>query len=219
LTPAGGRVEHQPPMRPRRSPPTASRWSSLAVALALLALGGSAQADPKDLAREQAAAGSAAYNLGRYDEAAQHYEAAYRAIPDPVLLFNLGQAYRQGGKPENAVVAYKSFLRTAPAEDPNRALVERRIEELENTIAATAHRQTTPVPSVQAPRPSPGPPLYVQSASPHTAEVETPFYQRGWFWGAAAVVVAGGVVAALVLGKHTQAPVRGTADPGVVVIR
>src|SRR5262245_54043331 len=76
-----------------------------------------AAADPPadaDVAREHARRATAAYNLGHYEEAAAEFEAAYRAVPDPALLFNLAQSYRLGGQSEKAVIAYKSYLRTAP---------------------------------------------------------------------------------------------------------
>ena len=81
----------------------------------------------EDIARSEVAAGTAAYNLGYYEDAARHYEEAYRQVPDPVLLLDIGQAYRLAGKPDRAITAYRSYLRTAPADVANRAQVERRI--------------------------------------------------------------------------------------------
>ena len=123
--------------------------SRIQVGLALLVLLGGlpALAGPKEeAARAEVAAGTAAYNLGYYDDAARHYEEAYRQVPDPALLFNIGQAYRLAGKPDRAITAYRSYLRTAPADAANRGQVEKRIPELEKLVAEMKNAQTAPPP-------------------------------------------------------------------------
>jgi tetratricopeptide (TPR) repeat protein len=95
----------------------------------------------EDSAREHTKNANAAFNLGSYDEAASEYEAAYRVVPDPALLFNIGQSYRLVGKSSKALIAYKSYLRTAPANASNRAQVEARVRELETGAAS---REETP---------------------------------------------------------------------------
>jgi tetratricopeptide repeat protein len=95
-----------------------------------------------------------AYDLGNYDEAASRYEAAYRLVQDPALLYNIGQAYRLAGRTEKALAAYKGFLRTAPPDDPNRAPVEGRIAELERGLRAPPPSEPRP-PPVEPPAPSP----------------------------------------------------------------
>jgi len=127
----------------------AVQWSRIRVGLVLLVLLGSlpALAGPKEeAARAEVAAGTAAYNLGYYDDAARHYEEAYRQVPDPALLFNIGQAYRLAGKPDRAITAYRSYLRTAPADAANRSQVEKRIPELEKLVAEMKNAQTAPPP-------------------------------------------------------------------------
>jgi tetratricopeptide (TPR) repeat protein len=116
----------------------------------------------EDSEREHTKNANAAFNLGSYDEAATEYEAAYRAVPDPALLFNIGQAYRLAGKSSKALIAYKSYLRTAPASASNRAHVEARVRELETEAAskeggpAAGSSQTDqpPIPVAPFPRPS-----------------------------------------------------------------
>lgn len=98
----------------------------------------------EDIARSEVAAGTAAYNLGYYEDAARHYEEAYRQVPDPALLFNIGQAYRLAGKPDRAVTAYRSYLRAVPADAANRVQVERRIPELEKLMDQMRSEQTAP---------------------------------------------------------------------------
>lgn len=112
----------------------------------------------EDIARSEVAAGTAAYNLGYYEDAARHYEEAYRQVPDPVLLFDIGQAYRLAGKPDRAITAYRSYLRTAPADVANRAQVERRIPELEKLVEQMKSAQTAPPPGTLPPAAPPASP-------------------------------------------------------------
>jgi len=143
----------------------AVRSSRIQIGLALLVLlsGLPALAGPKeDAARAEVAAGTAAYNLGYYDDAARHYEEAYRQVPDPALLFNIGQAYRLAGKPDRAIVAYRSYLRTAPADAANRGQVEKRIPELEKLVAEMKNAQMAPPPGTL---PTASPVVQVQNSA------------------------------------------------------
>ena len=76
-----------------------------------------ARADKKrdaEAAREHTQRATVAYNLGHFDEAVEAFEAAYKLVLDPALLFNVAQAHRLGGRPERALATYKAYLRTAP---------------------------------------------------------------------------------------------------------
>lgn len=46
--------------------------------------------------------------------AAAELQAAYRQDPKPLLLFNIGQAYRRAGRAQEALDAYEQFLRADP---------------------------------------------------------------------------------------------------------
>jgi tetratricopeptide (TPR) repeat protein len=97
--------------------------------------------NPEAEAKTHYGRGTSYYNLGRYREALAEYEAAYLAVQDPPFLFNIAQCYRKMGKDQEALGAYRSYLRVAP-NAPNRSEVQRRIAELEqDTRAATL---TTP---------------------------------------------------------------------------
>jgi tetratricopeptide (TPR) repeat protein len=120
----------------------------------------------EEVARAEVAAAAAAYNLGYYDDAARHYEEAYRQVPDPALLFNIGQSYRLAGKPDRAITAYRSYLRTAPADAANRGQVEKRIPELEKLVEQMKSAQTAPPPgTLPAAPPSAAPPAVQSQAS------------------------------------------------------
>jgi hypothetical protein len=132
----------------------------LAPATLLLALALFAAGDTKDSARQLVKEAKVAFDLGHFDEAASRYEAAYRIIQDPALLFNMGQAYRLGGRREQALAAYLGFLRTSPPDDPNRPAVESRVAELQKALTpadqppATGPPRPAPPPTAPAPPPS-----------------------------------------------------------------
>jgi tetratricopeptide (TPR) repeat protein len=121
-------------------------------------------------ARELVKQATAAYNLGHFEEAAERYEEAYRLVQDPVLLFNIGQSHRLGDKPEKAINAYRAYLRTAPADAPNREVVEKHVAELKRHLDAKGPQPAPAgVPSLPpATAPSP-PPVLAPSATPPTA--------------------------------------------------
>ena len=96
---------------------------------------------PRSADAEDAAAAKAHYkkatvlfDLQKYAEAIDEFEAAYTAKADPVFLFNVAQAARLSGKSERALGAYRSYLRRLP-EARNRVEVESFIAELEAQIA------------------------------------------------------------------------------------
>lgn len=206
----------------------------VAVATLLLSAQRPAAGAPGDAAREASKRGAAAYNLGSYDEAAKYYEEAYRLIQSPDLLFNIGQSWRQAGKTEKALTAYKSYLRTSAADAPNRELVERRVLELERMASETRKTQAAPplgsLPAREREVFSPPSAAALASSSPtgptapvrfnDTPEPTPPVYKRWWFWTGAGALVMGVVVGAVLssggesratscgIGLDSCAPVR-----------
>jgi tetratricopeptide (TPR) repeat protein len=190
---------------------------------------GVAEAGPlEDEARAHTKSATAAFNLGHYEEAVAEYEAAYRAVPDPALLFNIGQAHRLGGNAEKAVIAYNSYLRTAPADAPNRDQVEKHIEQLEaiswtpGPAPKPASGPGTPTKDLAPKAEPPGAPAIDLSASvPPEADptARTPIYKTWWFWTGAGAVVVGGVTTAILLSRGQEDPIRGNVNPPVVVVR
>jgi len=170
---------------------------------------------------------TAAYNLGKYAEAAKDYEAAYEQTLDSNLLFNVAQSYRMAGEREKAITAYRSFLRSAPKSE-QRGLAESKIRELEGQRASTPTPAASPVTPPVAPAAPPtlpptqgagadksgGPAHAGASASgvaqpdrpnplltvpAQTTEPPSPFYKRWPFWTALGVAVAGGATLGIVL--------------------
>ena len=153
------------------------------VSLLLLAAPTSASpgGDDREEARNDARQAAAAFNLGHYEEAASLYERAYELVPDPVLLYDLGQSRRLNHQLDDAVVAYRSYLRTSPPDAPNRQRVEELTTELEQRGMMLTPRQVAPSP--------PKPRL---SVLPRTEERPS----RRWVpWVGAGVTAALGVAA------------------------
>lgn len=156
---------------------------SAILLMVLLALppawAGSTEKRDREAARTATKQATAAYNLGHYDEATSLYEEAYRRVPDPILLYDIGQSYRQANKLDKALTAYRSYLRTAPLDAPKREQVEhwvREIEltfELERKAAAqkAAREKEPPAPAVPAPAVPKPPEPQIEPAQVPSAKV------------------------------------------------
>jgi tetratricopeptide (TPR) repeat protein len=62
--------------------------------------------------------GSKLYHQGDLAGALEKFEAAYVAFPSPKLMFNIGQANRDLGRPVEAVEAFQRFLAEATDASP-----------------------------------------------------------------------------------------------------
>src|SRR5262249_18513863 len=108
-----------------------------------------------DTARARAADESARthYDAHEYAEAIADYQRASAAMPDPLYLFDIAQAYRKLGDCTNASAYYRNYLREAPTAD-NRDKVERFLADMDTCVAAAAAAHMEPVPPVESPAPS-----------------------------------------------------------------
>jgi tetratricopeptide (TPR) repeat protein len=173
------------------------------VLLSIVAGAGVARADEASDARHHFEEGSKRFHLGEFKRAAEEYKAAYAAKPDPVLLYNVAQAYRLGNEPAQALFFYRSFLNSQP-DSPNRLEIEDRIHKLEAEIALQKS-QTAPVtkPAVELAAPAAATvtpqttattnvPLTVNASAPR--DKSTPVYKKWWLWTIVGVAVAGAAV-------------------------
>jgi tetratricopeptide (TPR) repeat protein len=132
------------------------------------------EAEKKQQAREHYEKATRLYDVGKYGEAIKAYEEAYLLVEDAALLFNIGQAYRLWDRPEEAIRAYKNYLRRRP-EATNRSDVEKKIADLERLIddrkrGMPAQPLAQPGQPAQ-PLPAPGPNSYPYSPDPVPAGV------------------------------------------------
>jgi tetratricopeptide (TPR) repeat protein len=194
--------------------------------------------DPRvDQARQHYDSGLAHFNLREFKEAIEDFEAGYRLKPDPVFLYNLGQAHRLAQNPEQALYFYRAYLRTSD-DPPNRAEVEERIATLEKLIAEkrdlTRPPDHTIPPGEQATPPvekpvQPPPATAVAApvaAAPMVAAPprRTPIYKKWWFWTIIGGVVVAGAVVGIAVGV-TQSQNAGfnanlgTVGPNALTVR
>jgi tetratricopeptide (TPR) repeat protein len=100
-----------------------------------------------DTARARAADDSARthYEAHEYAEAIADYRRAYDALPDPLYLFDIAQAYRKLGDCTNAATFYRNYLREHPTAD-NRDKVQRFITEMDACVmpSPTTRIEATP---------------------------------------------------------------------------
>ena len=142
-----------------RKTTTLSMILVMAMQAAPMAWAGPSDDSDREAARVATKQATAAFNLGHYDEAAALYEEAYKHVPDPILLYDIGQSYRQANQLDKALIAYRSYLRTAPDDAPNRAKVKQWVAELEWTsdiqaktaAQKAAQKEQSPTPVVPAP--------------------------------------------------------------------
>jgi tetratricopeptide (TPR) repeat protein len=123
-----------------------------ALCAALLLMSATARADDAD-ARAIYHQGEVAYQLGRFGEAAAHFERAYEMSQRASILFDVAQSYRQwwAGSHDlehlrKAIAVYRSFLRTGEG-DWERRTAEKLLGELQPALDRAEH----PPPSTAAP--------------------------------------------------------------------
>jgi len=181
---------------------------ALAVASALLVAGARvAHADDVEAARQHYAQGSKSFDLGLYDQAVKEYMAAYEAKPDPALLYNIAQAHKLAGHPEQAIRFYRTYLSRVP-DAQNADEVRAKIAELQKAVDQQQKAQSmppdhvkplgsvAPTPTVAA-APSPSPSA---SSTPAVRDVPADDAHRARTEKIAGIAVAGVGVATLAVG-------------------
>ncbi|HXI59939.1 MAG TPA: tetratricopeptide repeat protein [Polyangia bacterium] len=194
--------------------------------------------ESESAARELFRKAEISFNLGKFPEALRDYQAAYEAKPLPGFLFNIAQCYRHMGNYERARFFYRRYLALDP-KTPNRRLVTDLITEVTQKMdsaptpgAAPAAADATTPAAVVATSPADTPALALTPAAAASATATAtppslmadpnmvttspaptsrPVYKRWWFWTGIAAVVAGGVVATVLLTRSD--PAHGTLTP------
>jgi tetratricopeptide (TPR) repeat protein len=180
------------------------------VLLAVLSAAAPALADDVTSARAHYKRGTTLYDLGKYREAAREYEAAFEAKDDPALLFNIGQAYRLARDYDEAIRAYKSFLRRLP-NSPNRPTVEARLRESQALLERRRESEPPIGPSAPAETTHAESPARTPVVTPSTAAVaptkpaakpaaDRPLYKKWWLWTVVGGVVVAGAVVGITVG-------------------
>jgi tetratricopeptide (TPR) repeat protein len=84
--------------------------------------------------REHYQRASRDYDLGKFADAIDEYQTIYEIDGDPVMLYNLAQAYRLSDQPDRALQFYRRYLERAP-DAHNRDAVDQKIAALLKLIA------------------------------------------------------------------------------------
>ncbi|MFP2907524.1 tetratricopeptide repeat protein [Pyxidicoccus sp. 3LFB2] len=171
---------------------SASSW--LLVALPLLAASAAAappkqtgKEDPKAAARVLFDSAQREYDLGNFEDALGGYSEAYRLMPAPALLFNIGQCHRQLNQYERAAFFYRRYLALEP-ESPDAPLVTELIQTMEAKQAELDQQKAretvlaVPLTPDAAPKPRPSGPAFLRNR---------------WFWAGVGVVAVGATTAVL----------------------
>ena len=207
-----------------RRPATSCSLGALAalVLIGVLAQAAPGQAAPKGKDSRELQAREA-FATGHYQEAIDLYGKLYAEKLHPTYLRNIGRCYQKLKEPDKAIDTFRDYLRQAkhlPADEQKEiegyiadmeALKERqaaekaplaqpRVRPTEAAAAAPAATPATLPPAAPSPKLQPAPPApetQLIAATPAPAPESPPFYERGWFWGVAAGVVAVAVVGSL----------------------
>jgi tetratricopeptide (TPR) repeat protein len=138
------------------------------------------------------------YDLGFFEQALHEAEEAYRLVPLPQILFNIGQCERALKHWDKAAFFYRRYLAKLP-DAPNKAQVEDLITEVEyrfktQQIAPRPVPRPTPAPVVVVsplPAPAPPSPLPAEPVPPQAVQPPPPppahSHTAGWVFGSVAV--------------------------------
>ncbi len=169
------------------------RW--LAIASVFLIACGVANADDKAtrIAQKHFEKAQKLYNVGKFQQALDEYEAAYDAKPLGDFLFNIAQCYRNLEDYDRAIFSFKKYLKEKPDAD-DRDQVEKFISELEDKRDRGEGQKF--VKKDEPVEPPPPPP-------PHH---DDPFYKKWWFWTGVLVIGAGAGVGIYEVTKNPGPP-------------
>ena len=182
---------------------------TLVQALALCAafVGGAASALAQqpdyEAAKRHFLTGKDLFEKHDYSRAATEFEAAYEITKDPVVLFNVGEAYEKAGKLDDSIRAYEGYLAGTP-QAQDREDVEKKIDVLKAKRSATPTLPQTGG-GVKVPPPgaseNPPPPA---GAGGGEEESNSGLRIAGWVGVGltAALVTAGGMLALSAQGKQ-----------------
>jgi tetratricopeptide (TPR) repeat protein len=172
----------------------------LLIAFLLLASAAHAQ---KGSARLHFDRATTHFAVGEFEQAGEEYQLAYKARPDPALLYNAAQAFRLANKPEKALILYKNYVQLYPRErnvDEVRGQIQKLKDAIASAESAKSAPPTGPAEPAQPPPPDPAPARASEGGAQATAKSDkTPIHKKWWLWTIVGVVVVGGVVTTAVL--------------------
>lgn len=216
------------------------RRAGLLLVALVLAAAGTARADGRQDARHHYEQATAAFGLGHFLEAAEHYQAAFSLRPDPALLYDAAQAYRLGGNKARALELYRNYARIYGSA-PNAGDARDHAAALELELSAASppadlpvtdavvvpageappsQASASPAPNLTLETPAAPPPsapvtLAATSGTPGTTQDAPSLVRRPWFWIAIGAVAAAGVLAVVLATSGDKNP---KASIGTIVV-
>ncbi|MBL9022606.1 MAG: tetratricopeptide repeat protein [Myxococcales bacterium] len=109
-----------------------ARLGAILLSLVVVAAPRSASAQPGDpaVAAERFTTGEEAFEAGDFLRAAEAFEAAYAADPQPAALWNAARSFDRAGEHARAATLYQLYVREAPSDAPDRDEATRALVEL-----------------------------------------------------------------------------------------
>lgn len=126
-------------------------FGAVAASLPCAPLAAQTTASPTDAqrarAREHYGEGQTHFDAGRFEDARAAFEAAYREVPNPVVLLGVASAEERLGRLLDAARTLRRYLRER-VDAPDRAAIEERIATLDPS-GATAEEASPPASSIR----------------------------------------------------------------------
>jgi iron complex outermembrane receptor protein len=185
--------------------------AGLAVAIALASCPAFADPPSRD-AEALLNEGIAAYQAGKYAEAAVELEKAYDINHAPRMLFNIARAYDKGGDTAAAVRYYDRYLQSESTE-PDLAAKAREALERIRANAATPTIKSPPPEAKPAPSPQPAAAAPPAQARDTSQAAPAPSNTVAWVFmgtGTAALVAGGGLA---LWASRTASQEKSSTDP------
>jgi len=205
----------------RRGAPLARLLAALVIALLGPALPARAAPPPdtEALARRHFVRGKQLFDDHKYREAAEEFEAGYAVAAKPGFLLNIGHSYRRAGDLRKARRYYELFL-DKDAASPQRGEVQGIIKSIDDALAdqreEAAYPEAAAAPEGAKPSAAPLPeaapalaatgggsaPVHVDACvEGRSRERDRPLWP--WLVSGAAVLIAGGIAAAVILSRSS----------------
>lgn len=184
-----------------------TRIWSLVAALFVVSFGNitAAQDAAPDAYQQYLDRGLSEYEAGRYETAAEAFQAAYAIRPEPELQYNAARSFERAVKREEAIAAYELFLELPGTTSDTRTRALQALASLRAEIEAMSAAERTPDPIETDPvvdAPNSNPTVTEEPSSSSRGGKTT----AGWVLiGTGAVsLIAGGVFGGLALASNSE---------------
>lgn len=162
-----------------------------------------AQEEAPDAYQQHLDRGLSEYEAGRYETAAEAFQAAYALRPEPELQYNAARSFERAVKREEAIAAYELFLELPGTTSDTRTRALQALASLRAELEAMSAAERAPDPVVEE-QPVVAPPNAVTRQAPTSGRGGKT--TAGWVLvGTGAVsLIAGGVFGGLAVASNNE---------------